>query len=577
MAVWRSWGLKAPGLALLRLLALVLGLLAVGPLHARTVLDLDVAQQPVPLLDWGDAWIDPTGQAGPEQVANDPALPWQATSDAAIYPLSPGKVLWIRFTVPPAPDAERWYLQVPYPSVDRVTLYIKDSVGAWPGQSAGDALAVAAWPVPHRYPLLPVAVSAEVPRHYLLRVENPLTFSAPLSFISESGLSRTEQRTSLILGIYFGLAGLAVLLAALSAVSLRDRAYAQYALAVALMALTQAALTGIAGLHLWPQWPRWNDLAVLVLPVLTVAAMLWFLTAMVSLRERSPVIHRALLALALGGMATAGALALAEPSLRIRLMAPYVGGASVMGMAAILWSAARGDRHALQLLVGLLPVAVGTVFPLARAWGLIPNGFLSTHAMQIGVAIELPVLLLLLMLRSQQRRENSRRLQGLDRVDPETGLINGAVFQERLVRLLARGTRLRYSSAVLLIDIVNLEQIRRDFGRPAAEQLPLQVAGRLLASARDIDSVARLGPLRFGLLVEGPLSAEEAAAIGPRMVARCLMPFKGKPVEWVAQVRVAQTQVPSASNPDAARTVERLDYLLANVAADSKRAVFTLG
>ena len=55
-----------------------------------------------------------------------------------------------------------------------------------------------------------------------MRVENPYGFGAPMRFVSESYLSRSEQRTSLVLGIYFGLAGLAVMLAALSAVSLRD-------------------------------------------------------------------------------------------------------------------------------------------------------------------------------------------------------------------------------------------------------------------------------------------------------------------------------------------------------------------
>ena len=39
----------------------------------------------------------------------------------------------------------------------RVTLYTPDSTGQWVGQSAGDTLPVADWPVPHRYPLLPVA------------------------------------------------------------------------------------------------------------------------------------------------------------------------------------------------------------------------------------------------------------------------------------------------------------------------------------------------------------------------------------------------------------------------------------
>ena len=109
------------------------------------------------------------------------------------------------------------------------------------------------------------------------------TPSAPLTFVSESYLSRHEQRTSLILGIYFGLAGLAVAVGALSAVSLRDSAYGFYAVSVALMGLAQAAMTGIGGLHLWPHWPAWNDVSSMVLPVLAVGSLLWFFAAVVSM------------------------------------------------------------------------------------------------------------------------------------------------------------------------------------------------------------------------------------------------------------------------------------------------------
>ncbi len=125
---WRAW------LLMLALLAAVL-----PPAQARTVLDLDTAQQPVFMLDWGDAWIDEGGKATPEQVAGDAGIAWQPTRDGGIYPLSTGKALWIRFTVPPAPDSERWYLQVPYSSINRATLYTPDSVGAWLKRAAKNA------------------------------------------------------------------------------------------------------------------------------------------------------------------------------------------------------------------------------------------------------------------------------------------------------------------------------------------------------------------------------------------------------------------------------------------------------
>jgi hypothetical protein len=145
--------------AALLLLVAVFANLAIG----RTVLELDTAAQPVPLQDWGDAWTDETGRTPVDQVATDGSIAWTPTRPDAIYPLSTGKALWFRFTVPPASDSERWYLEIPYPSVNGAILYTFDSAGQWVPQSAGDRFPVADWPVPHRHPLLPVFVSAESP------------------------------------------------------------------------------------------------------------------------------------------------------------------------------------------------------------------------------------------------------------------------------------------------------------------------------------------------------------------------------------------------------------------------------
>jgi hypothetical protein len=78
------------------------------------------------------------------------------------------------------------------------------------------------------------------------------------------------------------------------------------------------------------------------------------------------------------------------------------------------------------------------------------------------------------------------------------------------------------------------------------------------------------------MLVEGPLSSEEAVAAGPRVVARCLMPFKDKSPDWVAQLRVAQALVP-LDGQDAAALIERMSAVLTSVPKDSRRAVFQLG
>ena len=556
------------------LAAIALAALA-RPAWARTVLDLDIRQQPVLLQDWGDYWIDPTGQLKPEQLPSQSMGQWRQTNRQTIYPVTAGQALWIQVTVPPAPDMERWYIELPYASINRISLFTLDAAGKWGEQKAGDLVAVNDWPVPHRHPLMPIALSAEVQTKYLLRLENGHPFSAPLQFVSESYFNHAEQLVSLILGIFFGLMGLTIVISALSALSLRDPAYGFYALSVLLMGLSQAALTGIGGLHIWPNSPWWNDVSTSVLPMLELAAALMFISATISLPERSVRLHRSITVFALLSVVVAAFTALVPPGQRLGLFLSFAFVPQLLAAYVMVWAWRRGDRFAPWLILGLLPVAAAALYVVARNAGWVPISFMTQHGSQIGAAIELPVIMLILMLRSQARRENARRITGLDRVDPTTGLINDYVFSERLVRMIARSGRLKHQSAVMLIDIVNTEQTQRDFGRKAADDLPLHVAERLLSTAREIDSAARLSERRFGMLVEGPFSAEDAATLGPRIVARCLMPYKGQHVDCVARVRVAYALVPG-QGANAQDLLSRLEQRLASAPQSDKRAVFML-
>jgi len=543
---------------------------------AREVLRFDTSHQPVMLHDAGEAWVDSSGQAKVRDVVRDTSIRWHPTGDNNIYKLDQGQALWLRFTVPPAPTAERWYLEIPYPGVDQVTLFVQNPAGEWVARSAGDNVRVSDWPLPHRHPIMPVSVSPQTPRMHLLRIQNGTIFGAPLQFVSDSAMGRSEQGISLMLGIYFGLVVLAVMLAITGAVTLDDDGYTLYAVSAVLMALTQATITGLAGLHLWGDWPWWNNMAPQVLPLFAIASLQVFFAEVVSLRARSRLLYGLLLVGGLVSLPLAIYLMITPDVMeRLRLIIVYLLAATAAGLGVVVWAWLRGDRYAPWLLVGSSPVAIGALFPIARAAGLIPISFWTTHGMQLAIAAELPILLVVLAMRSQHRREHVRRIQGLDRIDPATGLINAAVFHERLVRLLARSQRLKFRSALLLVDIGNIDQIRRQFDADSARELTLRVAGRLLSVAREIDTVARLSEHRFGILLEGPLHADEVAEAGPRVVARCLMPFKGRPLEWAAQVRVAQALIPMDGS-DPSQLIARLETLLTSAPSDSRRAVFML-
>lgn len=558
--------------ALIGLALLLAGWL--GSAYAEAPLNLTTHQQPVNLAGQGDYWIDTTGQYTAEQVADDTSIVWRPTHDHTVYPVSGTQALWIRLNALPTPEGERWYLEVVDPALNVASLFTKDAHATWLEQRAGDQIDVAKWPVPHRYPLLPLALSTYATTQYLLRLENGTPISAPLHFVSEGYLSHSEQRVSLVLGMFFGLLGLAVLMCTISALLLRDATQGWYALLALLLGVSQSSATGIGGLHLWPHAAAWNDASKFVLPMLVMPTALMFIASAVSTAQRMPRLHRLMQFEAVLGLAIAGVLLFTPSIARGDLLIPIFLLVHSSALGVLLWAWMRGDRLAPWILLSFVPVLASAGWVIVAYLGWVPKDFLTQYCMQIGVALHLSIVMAVLTVRSQQRRDHTRRILRLDRVDPATGLIRQPVFLDRLQRMIARSERLQQRAGVMLVDILNIEQIQRDFGRTTAEDLPVRVAERLRALARDIDTAARLSPHSYGLLLEGPFSAQDAARLAPIIVARCLMPFEGLPAACVGQVRVAYALVPPQGG-DAAVLLAQLQARLANAPADG-RAVFAL-
>ncbi len=562
-----------------RALALVFLALLLAPgsttVFAMAPAELDAAKQPIALTSSGEYWIDPQAILTPEQLASRTDLNWAALPARGIYPLKSGQTLWIRFTVAPTHSQENWLLDIPYPALNRASLYTRDQTGQTSEQRAGDMTAVNQWSMPHRHPLLPLKFAPDDTTQYLLQIENPQGFSAPLRFVTTRHELRDEQKISLFLGFYFGMALLGCIIGMTGVVCLKDRAYLYYGVCSALVGLTLAAITGVAALHLWPNSPNWADRSLVVLGAWMLISILLLNATVVSLAQRSQLLNRLVWVVALGGMVLSAALAVTDSALRLKLVVPYVLLVPTLVVTINLWAWRHGDRFGGWLLLSSVPFVVSWAVATARYLQWIPLSFATEQGGLASIALQLPAMLAVLVLRSQQRRENKRRIRGLDRIEPSTGLINAQVFEERMKRMMARSERLRQQGVVMLIDIVNAEHTQRDFGRKVADELPLRVAERLLSTIRDIDSAAHLSARRFGMLVEGPFTPQDAASLGPRIVARCMMPYKGLHEECVAQVHVAYALVPHG-DCDAQTLLARLTERLQAARGEDRRAVFML-
>ncbi|BBP42650.1 bifunctional diguanylate cyclase/phosphodiesterase [Thiosulfativibrio zosterae] len=86
--------------------------------------------------------------------------------------------------------------------------------------------------------------------------------------------------------------------------------------------------------------------------------------------------------------------------------------------------------------------------------------------------------------------------------DPLTELPNRRLLGERLTHALISSERQRNYGAVIFIDLDNFKQLNDTKGHSVGDMLLLEVAKRLKASVREMDTVARLGGDEFVILLE---------------------------------------------------------------------------
>jgi len=100
------------------------------------------------------------------------------------------------------------------------------------------------------------------------------------------------------------------------------------------------------------------------------------------------------------------------------------------------------------------------------------------------------------------RKQAEANLQFFASHDPLTGLFNRGMFSQRLHQALAQAQRFERSLAILFIDLDGFKLVNDTLGHNAGDALLAEIAGRLRATLREGDVIARMGGDEFVVLIE---------------------------------------------------------------------------
>lgn len=520
----------------------------------RAPIVLDSSDESIVLTDRALFWIEDGQALTPQDLASRrTGLPWRPLKDDSQYALN-GKAFWLTFEIAPAAPGNRWFLELAVSGLDRVSLWHIDRLGRWQLQEAGDIRAVSDWPLPGRFPTLVVQPREDAPVRYWLRIEHArVTMSGAMRLIAERPLAVHRDREQFLLGAHFGLL-LLVLMGALMGASLwNDRNFVVYAVYVAILGLTQAALLGVGAQYLWPDWPAWARSATFVLPPLASAAGLWFVRTVTEPRRYYEALDRLvwIAIVSLSGMAMVEAVIPSAASYQIVSLSILASMGLIVGLIALIW--ARGEDPGAPLLaLGIAPVVVFALFPIARTLGLLPSGFLTRYGLTIGSALEAPLLLYALVIRAQRRTEGQWRAKALVTTDALTGLANRQTLRLRLESAIRRAERQGHFAALVGVGIGNLETLVKENGSDASDRAQVLAASRLRRIIGDVDLAARADTNLFFLLLEGPIREDAVREIATRIVVKGLAPSPLIASGHTLRFHVAVQMLPAAEpNADA--------------------------
>jgi diguanylate cyclase (GGDEF)-like protein len=146
--------------------------------------------------------------------------------------------------------------------------------------------------------------------------------------------------------------------------------------------------------------------------------------------------------------------------------------------------------------------------------------------------------------------------------DPLTGLPSRLLLMNRLQAAIARIDRTGTQVAVLFIDLDRFKVVNDSLGHHAGDRLLVAVADRLRTAARRHELPARFGGDEFVIVCEDIADAQDAVAVGERLLRALAQPFDfdDVPAFVGGSIGIAVTSDPQAAPADLVRDADAAMY-----------------
>lgn len=297
-------------------------------------------------------------------------------------------VIWARFTYEiPRDNTTRWFLEIRYPLLDHITVFIVDKSGATYRKEYGDTLPFDSRDINHHNFLINLKQEPGVHNCYI-RVKTASTMSLEMRIVSADEVISSLNVEKTLFGTFYGALIIMLVYNLLLALSMRDLTYFWYSGFIFSMLLVSLSLNGYGFQYLWRNSP-WMNEAVPFTLFFSVIFMALFTRNFVETKKNHPLIDRIIIAYIVIAAIGTAASCFIPYRYGIRAGAAYY----IPGILIILFSCVRllmeKNRMARYYIIAFSALFTGIVITVLHRFGYMPTSSVTLWGFQFGGAISI--------------------------------------------------------------------------------------------------------------------------------------------------------------------------------------------
>ena len=301
-------------------------------------------------------------------------------------------VFWVRFRVLSKAENNNWLLELDFPLMDRISLFVPDEAGGgYVEKKYGYSLPFSGRDVMHRNFVFKLPLKKGIPETFYLRFENADRMEFPLIIWAASAFQEKDHIEEFILGMYYGILFVMALFNFLLFISIKDKTYLYYVMYIAAFSVYQLNQNGLLYEFIYPDFL--NNHIVHYINIIMLPCIILFVQNFLNLKTTLPRADRiftVLKYLFLLSFLPSFFMSYAASIIMINVVMLVFSAAATIITGTILLL--RGYRPAKFFMIAWSMFITGAVIYSLKVYGLLPNNYFTSYSIQIGSVFEVILL-----------------------------------------------------------------------------------------------------------------------------------------------------------------------------------------